>query len=433
MWLEETTANMLSPKSDHNNLIVEIKNGVSMLPASRDLMRAINQFNVLNAIRTAGSISRTELSEKTGQSRASVTNITARLIAENLIYEKETIDSTLRGRRRVLLALNTDAAYVVGIKLSAHRISCAVTDMQADIRSSIVMPVRTSKRSATFVADLIEEGIRHCVNDARLKMGQIAGIGIGVPGFVDRNRGFCHWTPLYRKGDTPLRDLVEKRLNIPTYLENDANAVTMAHQWFGDGMGEQNFAVITIEDGVGMGAVINGQLYRGATGVGAEFGHVVVVPDGKPCRCGKKGCLEAYVSDFSILAAARAVCADKRWECPPRSELTLEDIIAEARRGQPDLVRIFNRAGSLLGQGVAGMIQILNPTKVILSGQGVRAGDLMFAPMRAVIAAQCNPTLLDAVEIIIHKWQDTDWARGAASLVLQELYKTPFEKFSPVI
>ena len=79
------------------------------------------------------------------------------------------------------------------------------------------------------------------------------------------------------------------------------------------------------------------------------------------------------------------------------------------------------------------MIQILNPTKVILSGQGVRAGDLMFAPMRAVIAAQCNPTLLDAVEIIIHKWQDTDWARGAASLVLQELYKTPFEKFSPVI
>ena len=288
-----------------------------MLPASRDLMRAINQFHILNTIRTAGTISRTELSEITGQSRASVTNTTARLIAENLIYEKETSDSALRGRRRVLLALNADAAYVVGIKLSSFRISCAVTDMQADIRSSIVMPVRTGKRSASFVADLIEEGIRHCVSDARLKMGQIAGIGIGVPGFVDRSRGFCHWTPLYRKGDTPLRDLVEKRLKIPTYLENDANAVTMAHQWFGDGMGEQNFVVITIEDGLGMGAVVNGQLYRGASGIGAEFGHVVVEPDGNPCRCGKKGCLEAYVSDFSILAAARKISADIHWESPP--------------------------------------------------------------------------------------------------------------------
>ena len=404
-----------------------------MLPASRDLMRAINQFNVLNTIRTAGSISRTELSEITGQSRASVTNITARLIAENLIYEKETSDSALRGRRRVLLALNADAAYVVGIKLSAFRISCAVTDMQADIRSSIVMPVRTSERSAGFVADLIEEGIRHCVGDARLKMDQIAGIGIGVPGFVDRNKGFCHWTPLYRKGDTPLRDLVEKRLRIATYLENDANAVTMAHQWFGDGMGVQNFVVITIEDGVGMGAVVNGQLYRGATGVGAEFGHVVVAPGGNQCRCGKKGCLEAYVSDFSILAAARGICADRRWECPPRGELTLEDVMAAARGGQPDLVRLYRRAGRLLGQGVAGIIQILNPSKIILSGQGVRAGDLMFAPMRAAVAEQCNPALHEATEIIIHKWQDTDWARGAACLVLQALYKTPFEKIRPVI
>ncbi len=404
-----------------------------MLPASRDLMRAINQFNVLNTIRTAGSISRTKLSEITGQSRASVTNITARLIAENLIYEKETRDSAHRGRRRVLLALNADAAYVVGIKLSAFRVSFAVTDMQADIRSSIVMPVRTSERSAGFVADLIEEGIRHCVNDARLKMDQIAGIGIGVPGFVDRNNGFCHWTPLYRQGKRPLRDLVEKRLGIPTTLENDANAVTMAHQWFGDGMGVQNFVVITIEDGVGMGAVVNGQLYRGAKGVGAEFGHVVVVPGGNPCRCGKRGCLEAYVSDFSILAAARKIWADTRGEGLPRGELNLDDVMDAARRGHPELVRLFDRAGKLLGQGVAGLIQILNPSKIILSGQGVRAGDLMFAPMRAVVAAQCNPVLHDATEIIIHKWQDTDWARGAASLVLQALYKTPFEKIRPVI
>ena len=223
-----------------------------MQPANRHTIRAINQFNILNTIRTKGLISRVEIADLTGQSRASVTNITAKLIEENLIYEKETKDTTMRGRRRVMLALNPDAAYVVGVKLSAFRLSCAVTDMQAEVRSSVVMPVRTSKRPADFVANMIEEGIRHCVTDARLDLKDISGIGIGVPGFVDQNQGMCYWTPLYEKGDVPLRDLIEKRLRIPTYMENDANTVTLSHQWFGDGKGISNFIVVTIEDGVGM-------------------------------------------------------------------------------------------------------------------------------------------------------------------------------------
>jgi glucokinase-like ROK family protein len=294
------------------------------------------------------------------------------------------------------------------------------------------MPVRTSKRPANFVANMIEEGIRHCVKDARLDLKDISGIGIGVPGFVDQNQGMCYWTPLYDKGDVPLRDLIEKRLGIPTYMENDANTVTLSHQWFGDGKGVSDFIVVTIEDGVGMGVVVNGQIYRGATGIAAEFGHMVIEPGGLPCRCGKNGCLEAYVSDFSIVETAKKVIEKGLWN-PGLDDLTVEDVWQAAHAGEPHLVNIFQKAGKILGNGISGLIQVFNPARIIISGQGARAGDLMFGSMRETIREFTNREQFEATEIVIHKWQDIDWARGAASLVLQELYKSPLEKIRTVI
>jgi predicted NBD/HSP70 family sugar kinase len=401
--------------------------------ANSDLIRAINRFNILNTIRISGAISRVEIAKITGQSRASVTNITARLIDEGLIYEKRTEDSTERGRRRVLLAMNPNAAYVVGVKLSALRISCAVTDMQAKVCSSVNLPVRTAKRPVAFMADLIEEAVRHCVEEAKLDLLGISGIGIGVPGFVDSLTGTCNWTPLYQQGDIHLKQLVESRLGIDTFIENDTNTVTLAHQWFGEGRGIDHFLVVTIEDGVGMGIVVNGQLYRGASGYAAEFGHMVVNDSGPPCRCGKLGCLEAYVSDFSILAEAQRAAASGAWSRPPDDNLKYEDVLAHAQAGDTVLAAIFDNAGRYLGEGLSSLIQIFNPAKIIISGNGVKAGDLMFASMREVLSKQTNPAHRRATKVVIQKWHDTDWARGAASLVLQELYRSPFNRVRPVI
>jgi predicted NBD/HSP70 family sugar kinase len=401
--------------------------------ANSDLIRAINRFNILNTIRISSPISRVEIAQITGQSRAAVTNITARLIHEGLIYEKRTEDSAMRGRRRILLAMNPDAAYVVGVKLSSLRISCAVTDMQAKVRSSINLPVRTTKRPVAFMADLIEEAVRHCVEEAKLELDGISGIGIGVPGFVDSLAGTCHWTPLYQQKDNHLKQLVESRLGIDTFIENDTNTVTLAHQWFGEGRGIDHFLVVTIEDGVGMGIVVNGQLYRGTSGFAAEFGHMVVNDSGPPCRCGKCGCLETYVSDFSILAQAQRASASGAWPRSPAGNLKYEDVLALAKDGDTVLAAIFDNAGRYLGQGLSALIQIFNPAKIIISGDGVNAGDLMFASMKQVLAKQTNPAHERATQIVIQKWRDTDWARGAASLVLQELYRSPFNRVRPVI
>jgi predicted NBD/HSP70 family sugar kinase len=401
--------------------------------SNREFTKTINQFHILNTIRRAGLISRVEIAALTGQSRAAVTNITARLLQEKVIVEKETKTSASRGRRRVLLALNPTAAYVVGVKLSAFQVSFAVTNMQADVLSSLIVPVRIGKKSVEFVADLIEEGIRHCVSEALIEMRKISGIGIGVPGLVNSEKGLTYWSALYKKGNTTLRDLIRKRFNIQTYIENDANTVTLAQQWFGEGKGVDNFLVVTVEHGVGMGIVVNGQIYRGVKGIGAEFGHMVIKPGGALCRCGKRGCIESYVADYSVLGAAMDACKAGKWQYRNIASLTIEEVTAIAKKGEPALQKIFKRSGEILGLGISGLVQIFNPEKIIIAGEGVRAGALLFEPMQKTIKAHTTPEMHETLQIVIQKWQDTDWARGAASLVLQELYKSPIERSRPVI
>jgi len=400
---------------------------------SRELSKTINQFNILNTIRKSGMISRVEIAEITGLGRSTVTNITAHLIKEKMIFEKKTETSSSRGRRRVLLALNPDAAYVVGVKLSAFQISFAVTNMQADVMSSLIVPVRIGQRPVEFIVDLIEEGIRHCVAKARLKMEKISGIGIGIPGFIDSKRGIVYWSPLYKQGNTTLRELTQDRFKIPTYVENDANTVTLAQQWFGEGRGVDNFLMVTVEHGIGMGIVVNGQIYRGERGIGAEFGHLVIKPGDELCRCGKRGCIEAYAADYKILEAAIMACKTGKWQCGDISSLTIEDVTSAARNGDPVLKKIFKGSGEILGLGISGLVQIFNPEKIIIAGEGVRAGDLLFKPMRRMIKKHTTAELYKTLKIVVQKWKDTDWARGAASMVLQELYKSPFDRVRPTI
>lgn len=401
-----------------------------MAVANRDMTRAINQFNVLNEIRKNGLISRVEIAERTGQSRASVTNITALLIKEGIIQETECSCPPARGRRRVMLALNAEAAHVVGVKISAHQVSFAVVDFKATVKSSLIMPIRTTERPESFIADVIEEGVVHCVAEAKLTMDGIAGIGIGIPGFVDATTGTSYWVPLYKRGKTELKDLIRERLGVEVYIENDANAVTVGQQWFGQGAELDNFLVVTIEHGVGMGIVVNGRLYRGSTGIAAEFGHMVVRPDGEPCRCGKLGCIEAYVSDISVVRRAKERLA-RRKNGPNPETLTIDDVITMAENGDATMKKLFREAGEVLGLGVAGLIQIFNPQQVIVTGEGVRAGELRFDAMYKTIRKLLNKEMAQATTISVQQWADDDWARGTAGLVLAELYKSPLEMIPP--
>jgi len=397
-----------------------------MKAANRDFTRELNLFNILNSIREAGSISRVEIAEKTGQSKASVTNITALLIERGLIYEDQVESSTSRGRRRIMLMLNPDAAYTVGIKIAAFRLSFAVVDFVGQVKSTLSIPFRVGERSAAMLAAVAEDGILHCLEDARLKLEDLSGCGVAIPGFVDSASGTCYWTPI-QNGSSNIRDLLAQRLDMDVYLENDANSFTVASQWFGLGKGIRNFLVVTIEEGIGMGIVVDGKLYQGATGIAAEFGHMVIVPDGEPCRCGKLGCFEAYSADSGILQQARKLLK-RRKNGPDQDMLTIEEVTRWAREGDRGLRKIFQQSGEFLARGVAGLIQIFNPERVIITGEGVRAGDLVFDPMHKLLGKYLNRQQANSTQILIQEWNDHDWAQGAAGFVLSEIYKSPLNK-----
>ena len=394
--------------------------------ADPELMRAINRRLVLNAIRERGSVSRVELAEQIQLSRATISAITGALIDENLIHAHHVqfANGGPRGRPRVKLELNPDATYVVGVKLAAHQISIAVTDFTADVVRSVTLPIRVTRQAVKVVADVIEDGIRRCVADAGLAMDRISGVGIGLPGIIDSPAGLCHQTPILGDGPIAFGRLMVDRLGIPVTLENDASLVILAEHWFGHGRGLGTFAAITLEQTVSLGLMVGGELYRGANGIGPEFGHLKVDPAGRLCTCGKRGCVDAYASEAAIHRQAREIVElDEQTDDLP-TPAAMRQIAELARQGDGDLLAIYRDAGAKLGLATALIVNTLNPAKVILSGEGLLAADLMkesiLAGLEDGLSASPHRT-----EIIFHEWTDEVWARGAACLVLRKLYEAP--------
>jgi glucokinase-like ROK family protein len=397
--------------------------------ANREFIRAVNRSTVLNLIKTHSPISRTDIARLSGLSLATVSGITADLIAEDLVYEKEEGEST-GGRRPILLALNHRARYVIGIKLMERQVIAALTDLNATVLHRVTHPLRDGQDVERTV-EALAETVEGLIAGAEIDREKLVGVGIGLAGVIDSARGVCRYSPILKWRNVPLRDLLEARLGISVYIDNDVNTLTMAEKLFGAGQGVDDFLTITVGRGVGMGIVVNGQFYRGTRGGGGEFGHTVIDPEGPLCGCGKRGCLEAYVSDPAIVRMTREAIQRGELSIAPE-ELSVEGVVALAREGNGVAHRIFDQAGRVLGMGIANLINVFNPRLIIISGEGVRAGEFLFGPMREAMRRYAFADLAEDTEIIVQEWGDDAWARGAASLVLQEIFKSPIYEGEPV-
>jgi glucokinase-like ROK family protein len=394
-------------------------------------MRAINRSTVLNIIKGEGPISRTDIGRLSGLSPATISEITSDLMEEGLIYEKEAGDST-GGRPPILLALNQDAAYVIGLKLAEDHISAALTDIEATVVDTLTVPV-TGMRDVERAVAALGAAVEQVLAAASLSRERIMGVGIGLAGVIDAERGVCRYSPILHWRNVPLQRLVEEQTGIPVCIDNDVNTLAMAEKWFGAGQGVDDFLVVTIGRGVGLGIVAHGRFYRGSRGGGGEFGHTVIDPQGPWCDCGKRGCLEAYVADPALVRAAHAVAKRGQLREVQRDALTVEEITRRAQAGDETLQELFQQAGETLGVGIANLINVFNPALIILGGEGVRAGKLLVGPLRDAVAQHAFDSLLDDTEIVVQEWGDEAWAWGAASLVLQEIYKSPLHARLPQV
>jgi predicted NBD/HSP70 family sugar kinase len=390
-------------------------------------MRAMHRATILDTVRNTGLISRRDIARQTGLSQASITGLTADLIREGLLMEKQT-GTYDGGRRPILMALNPDGAHVVGVNLSFSEINVAVIDFEATVKAAHTLPLPPRHHTPQEVTDLIVKAVQACLWESNFSKDRIAGIGLGIPGLIDAASGEIRFLPNYDWRAVNLRDRVQTKLNHPTYIDNSSNTLAMTEQWFGSGRGVDDFLVATIQNGGGLGGVIQGRIHRGHGGTAGEFGHNTIDPEGPLCRCGKKGCIEAYAGNNSILAYARQAAEAGLWSPPDPAQISFETVVQAAEADAEVLRERFAKAGQVLAMGLSHLINLYNPAKIIITGKGVKAGDLLFAPLNKALPDFLSPSFAvpaSAVEIVIKPWSDTDWVRGAGALVLQELYKSP--------
>jgi predicted NBD/HSP70 family sugar kinase len=395
---------------------------VTIQPANRELIRAINRSQVLNTIKNRGPLSRTQIAHQTGLSAATITSISGELIQSGLVFEKAEGDSS-GGRRPILLALNPIGGCVIGLKLAEDHIAGALTDLEATVISRRTLNLH-DRSLETALATMVEV-VQALLADQKFSREQFLGVGIGLAGIVDHKRCILRHSPILGWKDVPLGELMSRRLGVPIYIENDVNTLTITELWFGKGKGVSNFLTITIGRGVGLGIVVNGQLYAGIEGGAGEFGHVVIDPSGPACPCGKRGCLETYVADPALIRMASEARISGKLSADISSPEHLARLAAEGNKAARE---IFSQAGQVLGSGVANLINILNPELILISGEGVRAGDHLFKPMFAAIQSNVMPGLAGDTQIQIDPWDDYAWARGAAGLVLRELFESPLHR-----
>ncbi len=380
--------------------------------------RESGRQKVITTIRKSGKIARIDIAQHTGVSPATVTSITSELLNAGLIEEVAPDGDradTRRGRPRVALKIRGDAHIVAGIKISNTTTIVALIDFEGNTVAEYTSPMPSSKLSPAEMVDVIDQALTATATKAGLGRDQISGVGIGVAGIIDAPRGFVYWSPSMTERNIELRDMIAAKINLPVFIDNDANLVAKAEQMFGMGKNVRDFIVITIEHGVGMGIVIDNELYRGTRGCGAEFGHTKVHLDGALCRCGQRGCLEAYVADYALL---REASITGTLTSTDQVDASVDALFAKAKAGDATAQSIFHRAGRMFALGLANIINIFDPELIILSGERMQY-DYLYAD-EVLEAMKALVTQIDAPlpDVHIHKWGDLMWAKGAAAFAM---------------
>jgi glucokinase len=314
---------------------------------------------------------------------------------------------------------------VVAVDLGGTKILTAVVSDQGEILAR--HRADTPQTGVGPVLDVITATIKAALHDARDPAGEIVGVGVGAPGPLNPDSGIVFDAPnLSGWRDVPLKQSLEARLSLPVFVEHDATAAALGEWWRGAGRGVSDLIYLTVGTGIGGGIIINDQLVHGVTGTAGEVGHMTIDVDGPPCPCGRStGCLEALASGRAIARMAReAIAAEVRTAVlaiagGDPGAVEAAHVVEAARQGDRVAREIFSRAATYLGVGVANLLNLLNPARVIIGGGVSKAGDLLFDPVRRIARQRAFERPGRDAEIVPAALGDDSGPVGVAAVALQ--------------
>lgn len=350
--------------------------------ATRATPREVNRQIVLNLIREHQPISRAELARRMNVRRASLTTIVRDLLGAGDIEETGTALAA-RGRRPTLLRVRTHGRLAFAVDVRPGYTTIALADFGGGVlaRDSFETPSAPAALAEQLGAALQKLMRANAASDG----DGCQGIGIVVPGMVDRRTGRVLYAPRLGWRDVQFRDAVAEQMGVPVYVESAPIACALARLWTVDGKSRtvNNFAYVSVSDGVGVGIVNKGEVLRGETHTAGEFGHVSLDPNGPLCACGKRGCWEA----FACNAATIARYSGGNWT-HPRSAPTIEEIVRRAKMEEPAAVAAIAEAGRQLGRGLAAVVSAFNPKRIYVGGEVTAAWSILEPQIRQTLAAE---------------------------------------------
>jgi predicted NBD/HSP70 family sugar kinase len=374
---------------------------------------------VLRHIIAAGTVARQEIAADTGLSLATASNLVGELLQVGLLEEVGFQDSG-GGRPRGLVAVHRSGGVLAGVDVAETYVHVELFDTALTVLASVEEPLHPQENRPDQVIAHIVSSLRSVLSRAGVGHDQLLGVGVSVPGQVDRDGGVSVFAPNWDWHDVPLRDQLAAVLHVPLYLDNPLRAGVVAELWFGAGRGRDDVAVLTLGTGVGAGLAFHGQLYRGATNSAGEWGHTTLVMDGRPCRCGSRGCVEAYVGAPGIMTQLRELAPDSPLLHPDDQTATIDALAAAYRSGDEVAVAVVAETARYLAVAIADLINVANPEVIVLSSWvAARLGEPLLEQARALLAGHALSRPLAHTEITLCRLTGNPVSLGAATFALE--------------
>lgn len=373
---------------------------------------------VLELIWRERRISRAEIARRTGLSRSTVSEIVDDLLGTRLVAEIGDGPSE-GGRRPVVLQFQDDAYGILGIDVGAAHVAVALIDLRGQVLAweHRAHPVRSDPQGTLALMDELSDA---CLRRWKLGTDRLGGVGIAVPSPVDPRDPdrvsdvvMPDWTGVH------VGERLRERFQVQVFVDNDANLGALAERWWGAGREVDDFAYVKVATGVGAGLIVRKEIYRGAHGVAGEIGHLAIDPQGEPCVCGLRGCLATRVGTRALVARAAALLPSHPESALAGREITTAAIEDAALAGDPLALQVVDEAAEYLGIAVAGMLNLLNPGRVIIGGGLARLGELLLVRLRRSMASRTLVSSIAPTEIVTSELGPRTVAVGAATLVLQ--------------
>ena len=377
---------------------------------NQQVVKRNNKSLVLQIIKDQAPLSRADISQRSGLNKSTVSSLVSELLDEELVNETGPGESS-GGRRPVMLLFNQLAGYSIGIDLGVNYILGVLTDLQGNIIQEL--NVSLVELDYSIVLDQVTAMIKELISLSPACRYGVVGVGIGVPGIVDKE-GQVLLAPNLNWKNKELKEDLEKRFRLPIIIENEANAGAYGEKRFGVGQEYQNIIYISASIGIGVGLIITGELYRGINGFSGESGHMTIDLNGKKCSCGRRGCWEAYASEHALLIEAKQLF-DR--------DITLEKLIEQAKQNDVRVIELFKQIGQYIGYGIANLANTMNPAQIIIGNRMSTAKEWLKHPIEDAINQHALIFHQEDLQINFSNLSIYSSSLGVSAFVVENFFK----------